>query len=503
MDFSIKTLDAKGAIASIKTGCIVVGVFENKKLSAAASTLNLKGAIASALQSGDITGKPGSTLLLRGIAGVAAERVLLVGLGKEEAVGEKDFASALQAVVRSLASLGAADALIALPYDAVATRDIAWAIRSTILAARDAAYRFDSLKSKKEPVPAGVRKIAFAIPAASASAAKDAVAQATAVANGIDLTKDLGNFPANVCTPTYLANTARKMAKEFKLDVEILDRKQLQALKMGSFLSVTNGSVEPPKFIVLKHLGAKAKDAPIVLVGKGITFDSGGISLKPGAAMDEMKYDMGGAASVLGTMRAIAEMKLKLNIIVVIPTCENMPSGSATKPGDIVTSMSGQTIEVLNTDAEGRLVLCDALTYVERFKPAAVVDVATLTGACITALGHHNSGLFTRNDEAHDALANELLTAGKTAGDTAWRMPIEDSYQEQLKSNFADMANIGGPAAGAVTAACFLERYTKKYTWAHLDIAGTAWRSGAAKGSTGRPVPLLTTFLIGRAQASK
>jgi leucyl aminopeptidase len=409
----------------------------------------------------------------------------------------------MQAVARTFGSLGAADAIVALPFDIIQARDTAWAVRSYVLAARDAAYRFDAMKSKKEPVPTGVRKIAFAVMAATADAAKQAVAQAVAVANGIDLTKDLGNFPANVCTPTYLANTAKKMAREFKLEVEILDRKQLQALKMGSFLSVTNGSVEPPKFIVLKHLGGKSKEAPVVLVGKGITFDSGGISLKPGSAMDEMKYDMGGAASVLGTMRAIAEMKLKLNVIVVIPTCENMPSGSATKPGDIVTSMSGQTIEILNTDAEGRLVLCDALTYAERFKPAAVVDVATLTGACITALGHHNSGLFTRSDDAHDALANELLAAGKQAGDTAWRMPIEDSYQEQLKSNFADMANIGGPPAGAVTAACFLERYTKKYTWAHLDIAGTAWKSGAAKGSTGRPVPLLTTFLINRAQAAR
>lgn len=503
MDFSIKSLDAKSTIAGIKTGCIAVAVFENKKLSTAASTLNLKGAIDSALQSGDISGKPGSTLILRGINGVAAERVLLVGLGKEESVSEKDFSSAVQAVGRTFATLGATDAIVALPYDAVAMRDAAWTIRSFVLGARDAAYRFDSLKSKKEPSGNGVKKIAFAVPALSVDAAKEAVTQAVAVANGIDLTKDLGNFPANICTPTYLANTARKMAKEFKLDVEILDRKQLQALKMGSFLSVTNGSVEPPKFIVLKHLGGKSKEAPIVLVGKGITFDSGGISLKPGAAMDEMKYDMGGAASVLGTMRAIAELKLKLNVIVVIPTCENMPSGSATKPGDIVTSMSGQTIEILNTDAEGRLVLCDALTYVERFKPAAVVDVATLTGACITALGHHNSGLFTRSDDAHDALANELLAAGKTAGDTAWRMPIEDSYQEQLKSNFADMANIGGPAGGAVTAACFLERYTKKYTWAHLDIAGTAWKSGAAKGSTGRPVPLLTAFLINRAQTAR
>ena len=503
MDFSIKALDSKSTIASIKTGCIAVAVFENKNLSAAAQALNQKGEISAALKSGDISGKAGSTLLLRGVNGVTAERVLLVGLGKEDAVSEKDFSSAVQAVARTFSSLGASDAIVALPFDAVASRDTAWAIRCYVQNTRDAAYRFDSLKSKKEPTPVGVKKIVFAVASTSANLAKEAITQAVAVANGIDLTKDLGNLPANVCTPTYLANTAKKMGKDFKLQVEVLDRKQLQALKMGSFLSVTNGSVEPPKFIVIKHLGGKAKNAPTVLVGKGITFDSGGISLKPGAAMDEMKYDMGGAASVLGTMRAIAELKLKLNVIVVIPTCENMPSGSATKPGDIVTSMSGQTIEVLNTDAEGRLVLCDALTYVERFKPAAVVDVATLTGACITALGHHNSGLFTRSDDAHDALANELLAAGKAAGDTAWRMPIEDSYQEQLKSNFADMANIGGPAGGAVTAACFLERYTKKYTWAHLDIAGTAWKSGAAKGSTGRPVPLLTSFLIERARVAK
>jgi leucyl aminopeptidase len=501
MDFSIKSLPAKSTIATIKTGCIAVAVFEDKKLSSDAQTLDRKGELSAALKSGDITGKAGSTLLLRGIPGITAERILLVGLGKQDAVSEKDFISAAQAMARAFALLGATDAIIALPLDAVSTRDAAWAIRCTILNARDAAYRFDGLKSKKETAITGVKKIAFAVNSTVENIAKQAITQAVAVANGIDLTKDLGNLPANVCTPTYLAITAKKMARDFKLTVEVLDRKQLQALKMGSFLSVTNGSVEPPKFIVLKHNGGKAKDAPVVLVGKGITFDSGGISLKPGAAMDEMKYDMGGAASVLGTMRAIAELKLKLNVIVVIPTCENMPSGSATKPGDIVTSMSGQTIEVLNTDAEGRLVLCDALTYVERFKPAAVIDVATLTGACITALGHHNSGLFTRSDDAHDALANELLAAGKAAGDTAWRMPIEDSYQEQLKSNFADMANIGGPAGGAVTAACFLERYTKKYTWAHLDIAGTAWKSGAAKGSTGRPVPLLTSFLIQRAQA--
>jgi leucyl aminopeptidase len=502
MDFSIKTFDAKNQTAQLKTGCIVVGVFENRKLSSAAQQLDVKGTITAAIKSGDISGKTGTSLLLRNVDGVSAERVLLIGFGKESPIGEKDFLSAIQATARALATVGGADATLALPFDEVKERDSAWALRSAVLAARETLYRSDILKSTKDSSSNGTKKLALMVNAADANTAKTVVNQAIALANGIALTKDLGNLPANVCTPTYLADTAKRLGKEFKLDVEVLDRKQLQALKMGSFLSVTNGSDEPPKFIVLKHLGGKAKEAPVVLVGKGITFDSGGISIKPGAAMDEMKYDMCGAASVLGTFRAIAEMKLKLNVIGIIPACENMPSGRATKPGDIVTSMAGQTIEVLNTDAEGRLVLCDALTYAERFKPAAVVDVATLTGACITALGHHNSGLFTRHDAAHDALAEELLNAGKEANDTAWRMPISDAYQEQLKSNFADIANIGGPPAGSITAACFLECFTRKYTWAHMDIAGTAWRSGAAKGATGRPVPLLTAFLINRAQAA-
>lgn len=485
MDFSIKPIDAKTGLAGVKTGCIAVGVFEDKKLSHTAQELDRKGEITAVVKSGDISGKPGSTLLLRAIDGVAADRVLLVGLGKQDGVTEKNYQSALQAVAKSFSSLGATDAALALPLDAVSGRDTAWAIRASVLAVRDAAYRYDETKSKKEQAPTGVRKLTMLVPANEAPAAKTAATQAVALANGVELTKTLGNLPPNVCTPTYLANTAKKLAGEFGFSAEILDRKQLEALKMGSFLSVTKGSDEPPKFIVLKHMGGKQKDAPVVLVGKGITFDTGGISLKPGANMDEMKYDMCGAASVLGTFRAIGEMGLKLNVIGVIPACENMPSGRASKPGDIVTSMSGQTIEILNTDAEGRLILCDALTYVERFKPAAVVDIATLTGACVTALGHHNTGLFTRHDDAHDALADELLAAGKSTGDTAWRMPIEDAYQEQLKSNFADMANIGGPPGGSITAACFLERYTRKYTWAHLDIAGTAWKSGAAKGATG------------------
>ena len=500
MDFSIKAFDTKNAIAQFKSGCIAVGIFENGKLSAAAKSLDGKGALSAAIKSGDITGKAGSTLLLHAVAGSAADRVLLLGLGAEDAVSDRNFVSAAQAAARVFGTLGANDALLALPLDAVRNRDSQWAIQSAVIALRDNLYRADELKSQKDNGKNGVKKVAIAVDTAQAAAAKVTLAQSVALANGMDLAKTLGNLPPNICTPTYLATTAKKLAKEFKLGVEVLDRKQLEALKMGSFLSVTNGSDEPPKFIVLKHMGGKAKAAPVVLVGKGITFDTGGISLKPGLGMDEMKYDMCGAASVLGTFRAIAEMDLKLNVIAVIPTCENMPSGRATRPGDIVTSMSGQTIEILNTDAEGRLILCDALTYVERFKPAAVVDIATLTGACVTALGHHNSGLFTRHDDAHDELANELIAAGKASNDTAWRMPIEDSYQEQLKSNFADIANIGGPPGGSITAACFLERFTRKYTWAHLDIAGTAWKSGAAKGSTGRPVPLLTSFLIKRAQ---
>jgi leucyl aminopeptidase len=497
MDFSIKAFDTKNTLASAKSGCVAVAVFENKKLSEAAKALDLNGEIAAAVKSGDISGKPGSTLLLRGVAGVTAARVLLVGLGADDAVSEKSFASAVGATLKTFASLGAQDAIIALPLENVKARDLNWAVRSIVIAANEAEFRSDAQKSKKEPAPAGVRKVALAVPLATPQL-KAVLAQAQAIANGMNLTKELGNLSPNVCTPTYLANTARKLADDYGFDIEVLERKQLEALKMGSFLSVTRGSEEAPKFIVLKHNGAKSKEAPVVLVGKGITFDTGGISLKPGANMDEMKYDMCGAGSVLGTFRAIGEMGLKLNVVGIVAACENMPSGRATKPGDIVTAMNGTTIEILNTDAEGRLVLADALTYAERFKPAAVVDIATLTGACIVALGHHTSGLFSRHDDAHDALAEELLDAGKQAGDAAWRFPIGEQYTEQLKSNFADLANIGTPGGASITAACFLENFTRNYTWAHLDIAGTAWKSGAAKGATGRPVPLLTTFLLNR-----
>ena len=498
MDFSIKVFNTKTAITEHQSSCIAVGIYEGGKLSASAKALDLKGVLTTAVKTGDITCKAGTTLLVHR-AGEAPKRVLLVGLGAEDAVSDRNFISAIQSVSLVFSHLGASDAMLALPLDCVKGRDAHWAIRTLIPILRESVFRADSLKSKKDDSPTGVRKVTLLVAEAN-SATRHTLKQAVAVANGLDLAKTLGNLPPNICTPTYLATTAKQIAREVGFGVEVLDRKQLEALKMGSFLSVTNGSDQPPKFIILKHQGGKAKDAPVVLVGKGITFDTGGISLKPGGGMDEMKYDMCGAASVLGTMQAVGEMELPLNVIGIIPACENMPSGSATRPGDIVTSMSGQTIEILNTDAEGRLILCDALTYAERFKPACVIDIATLTGACITALGHHNTGLFTRHDKAHDALADELLAAGKYSHDTAWRMPIEEAYNEQLKSNFADMANIGGPPAGSITAACFLERYTRKYTWAHLDIAGTAWKSGGAKGSTGRPIPMLTTFLIDRAE---
>ncbi len=500
MDFSIKSFDAKNTITTTKVGCIAVGVFENKKLSAAAKDLDQHGELTAALKSGDISGKAGSTLLLRQLNGIAAERVLLVGLGADEAISAKDFESALEAVAKAFGNLGAADGMIVLPNTAVKGQDLDWAIHCTVMSISNSIYRADSLKSKKDTAPTGIKKIRIAVDSAHATQAKQTLAHSEAIAHGSHLTRDLGNLLGNICTPSYLANTAKKLAAEFKLEVEVLDRKQIEALKMNSFLSVSNGSEEAPKFIVLKHMGGKPKDAPVVLVGKGITFDSGGISLKPGAGMDEMKYDMCGAGTVLGTMRAIAEIGLKLNVIGVIASCENMPSGRATKPGDIVTSMSGLTIEILNTDAEGRLILCDALTYVERFNPAAVIDIATLTGACVVSLGNHKTGLFTRHDEAHDQLADALLAAGKSMGDTAWRMPIEEVYFDQLKSNFADMGNIGTPGAGSIVAAAFLERFARKYTWAHLDIAGTAWKSGSSKGATGRPVPLLTKFLLDRAK---
>lgn len=498
MEFSIKS----GKPEKQRNDCVIVAVYESKKLSAAANVLDQVsgGQITAVLKHGDIDGKAGSTLLLHSLTGVTSPRTLLVGLGKESDVKESDFRKAVAASIKALAKTGAKNAASFLAEVKIKRQSLAWKVAQLAEVASDATYQFEQVKGKaRKEDKAERREIEkLEVHVAQASEIKTvelALKQGLALAAGVRFAKDLGNLPPNVCTPTYLADQAKAMVKSHGLKVQILDRAEMEKLGMGSFMGVAQGSVQPPKLIVMQHNQGKKGQKPVVLVGKGITFDTGGISLKPGAEMDEMKYDMCGAASVLGTFRAIAEMGLPLNVVGIIPTCENMPDGNAIRPGDVLTSMSGQTIEVLNTDAEGRLILCDALTYAERFEPAAVVDIATLTGACVIALGHHLSGLFSNQD----GLAKELLKAGEDALDRAWHMPMLDDYQSQLDSNFADMANIGGRAGGSITAACFLSRYTKKYDWAHLDIAGTAWKSGKDKGSTGRPVPLLTQFLINRA----
>jgi len=494
VEFSIKS----GSPEKQRSACVVVGVFETRKLSLAAELLDraASGHISEIIRRGDMDGKAGSTLLLHNVPGTLCDRVLLVGLGKEKEFHEKEFGAAVRTAVKTLNETGAVEASMFLTEIPVRKRGVAWRVRQTAMIALEATYRFDRFKSKKDEARRPLRKLTLGVERRNELAqAEEALAQGIAIGEGAALTKDLGNLPANVCSPTYLAEQAQALAREFKLDCEILERVDMEKLGMHSLLSVARGAHQPPKLIVLTYKGAKASVKPIVLVGKGVTFDTGGISLKPAAEMDEMKYDMCGAASVLGTMQAVARMALPINLTVIVPATENMPGGNASRPGDIVTSLSGQTIEILNTDAEGRLILCDALTYAERFAPDTVIDVATLTGACVVALGAVASGLFANKD----SLARDLLDAGNQAHDRAWHMPLWDDYQELLKSPFADMGNIGGRWAGAVTAACFLSRFTQKFTWAHLDIAGTAWKSGADKGATGRPVPLLTHYLLQRA----
>jgi len=489
MEFSIRTLSPETA----KAGCVVLGIYADRELTAPARRVDqkTKGAVRAALA--DLSGKLGSTLLLRALPGVAAERVLLVGLGARDEFAEAAYRDAVRAAGNVLRELGAKDAALFLADLKVAERSLSWNVRHAVLVLREAFYRFDELKQKKSPAPS-LERVMLPLPPAAALA--QALAEAEATADGADLARTLGNLPPNICTPTYLAEQAKKLAREFKLEVEILERRDMEKLGMGSFLAVTQASHQPPKLIILQYRGAakggKSGARPVALVGKGITFDTGGISLKPAAEMDEMKFDMSGAGSVLGAVRALAGMKAPVNVIGVVPTCENMPGGHATKPGDIVTTLSGQTVEILNTDAEGRLILCDAITYAERFKPDVLVDVATLTGACVVALGHVASGLFA-NDQK---LADEVRAAADDAWDRVWQLPLWEDYQEQLRSNFADFANIGGRPGGAITAASFLARFTRKLRWAHLDVAGTAWRSGREKGSTGRPVPLLVRYVL-------
>lgn len=480
--------------AQVAADCVVVGIYKNSQLTNAAKQLDeaSQQALTKHCAIGDFTGEKGRLSVLYNVANVLAKRVLLVGLGERDKVTTDTLTQATQQAVTRLKQADVSH-VVSFLSDAAPAETRASCVRSAVMTVAEALYTFNNYKSSKEDAP----KLAhWTVAHTDGEDCSLALQQGTAIAEGQRLTRDLANTPGNVCTPTYLADTARALLdSSSQLELNVLEEADMEALGMHSFLSVSKGSDQPGKMAFIHYRGAAESVQPLVLVGKGITFDTGGISLKPGLNMDEMKYDMSGAATVLGVLKAAVAMNLPLNIIGVVVAAENMPSGRASKPGDIVTSMSGKTIEILNTDAEGRLVLCDALTYVERFNPAAVVDIATLTGACITALGHHTSGLMSNND----ALANELLEAGKQSADEAWRLPLGEKYQEQLKSNFADMANIGGPAGGAITAACFLARFTESYPWAHLDIAGTAWKSGAAKGATARPVPLLCQWLLNRA----
>ncbi|MCH9750078.1 MAG: leucyl aminopeptidase [Proteobacteria bacterium] len=430
--------------------------------------------------------KAGETLLLSLVQNFKARQVLVVGLGEQPNTA-KNYIKALTSAGRILSSSKAKSSMI--EQVTVEGYDENWRHRISARVLKNAEYQIQQVGAEAQV--SSVENIAIQ----STQTDAQAILQGSSIASGMKLTRHLGDLPSNICTPTYLAQTAQDLAQEFGLDCEVLEQADMSTLGMGSLLSVSKGSIEPPKLISLSYHG-NGDAKPIVLVGKGVTFDSGGISLKPGAGMDEMKYDMCGAASVLGTMRAIAEIKPKLNLTIVVPAVENMPAHNASKPGDVVTSMSGKTIEILNTDAEGRLILCDALTYVDKFNPEVVIDTATLTGAVIVALGKHHCGLMA-NDQN---LADDLIVAGKASQDTAWQLPLDDEYDELLKSNFADMGNIGGREAGTITAACFLARYTKDYRWAHLDIAGTAWISGAKKGATGRPVPLLTQYILDQAK---
>ena len=495
MEFSVKS----GGPEKQRSACIVVGIFEGRKLTPSARQIDQisGGALMTILRRGDHSGSTGQSLLLHHLPNIPSERVLLIGCGKEKDLGDGSYRAIIGHAARALGDTGATEAAVFLADLDVRGRDLNWKLRHAVEITEDAYYRFDQLKSRKSEKRRALRRIVLMVPKRSDLApAENAVRQGKAISAGMTLAKDLGNLPGNICTPTYLADQARALQEEYGVKTTVLEEQDMRTLGMGALLSVARGSSQPPKLIIIEYQGGGEGQPPVALVGKGLTFDAGGISIKPAAEMDEMKYDMCGGAAVLGTLKAVAELRLPINVVGVIPSSENLPDGNANKPGDIVTSMSGQTIEVLNTDAEGRLILCDALTYTERFNPSVVVDLATLTGACIVALGRHASGLMSNSEP----LARALTGAGRYAFDRAWQLPLWDDYQKQLDSNFADMANIGGRDAGAITAACFLARYTKKFKWAHLDIAGTAWKTGKEKGATGRPVPLLTTFLIDRSE---
>ncbi|HET7062981.1 MAG TPA: leucyl aminopeptidase [Rudaea sp.] len=479
---------------SAATPCVVVGVFEERTLSVAAARIDEKsgGAIKRLIEAGDVNGKPGTSQLLFGLANVAAPRVLVIGLGEQKKFDAARFQRACAEAARVLKGLPIDSAVSYLTEVEVPTKDSAWVVRAAALASDAQAYKYSAtFKPREKSKTPEFAALAFAAPANSAVA----LGTAEAIAKGVRFTRELGNLPPNICTPAYIAEQAQKLAQEHPgVSCEILEEEDMARLGMGALLGVAQGSVNGPKLIVLQWRGGGENDKPYALVGKGVTFDTGGISIKPSAGMEEMKFDMCGAGSVLGAFLSAVELKIRINLVCIVPAAENMPGGKAQRPSDVVTSMSGQTIEVLNTDAEGRLILCDALTYVQKFKPQIIIDVATLTGACVVALGKHASGLMTKDE----ALASDLLAAGEATLDRAWRLPLWDDYQSQLDTGYADIANIGGKYAGAITAACFLSRFTEGYRWAHLDIAGTAWEDGRKGSATGRPVPLLVQYLLDR-----
>ena len=492
MQFSVKS----GSPEKQRSACVVAGVFDNRKLSASARKLDeaSEGFISSLIRRGELEGKLGQTLLLHNVKNILSDRVLLVGCGKEKDFRPKQFRKVVDAAVKKLNDTGSMEAVFYLTELGVKGCDSDQKIRHQVMATTQSLYLFNDFKNPKDSTRRPLRKMTIMVNNRKDLLHREKVLrESVAIADAVKLAKDLGNMPGNFCTPEYLAGQALGLSKTYpKISTEIWDEAQIEAQKMGAFLSVTRGSRQPARFIIMQYQGAEQTQKPIVLIGKGVTFDAGGISLKPGAAMDEMKYDMCGAASVIATIAAVAEMELPLNLVVLVPATENLPDGQATKPGDIITSLSGKTIEVLNTDAEGRLILCDAISYSETFEPEVVIDVATLTGACIIALGHHASAVFSN----HSPLSHDLEHAAKATNDKVWPMPIWEEYQEQLKSNFADIANIGGRDAGMITAACFLSQFAGKLHWAHLDIAGVAWESGKNKGASGRPVELLCQFLL-------
>lgn len=493
----METSVSSASPARRKTDALIVGVFDRRKLTDTAKAIDeaSDGHLRAVLASGDMDGKAETSLLLHGVPGVKAKRVLLVGCGKRGEFDLEALRRASETAAQALQRSGATAAASGLADIDIKGTGVRRRARAVVEATAAAAYRFDAYRSK--PQDDGKPLASLELVLASRSDAAQATAgidEAHGIAAGVRYARDLANQPANICTPTYLADQARALAKEFKrIETTVLEEEDLWELGMGGILAVSRGSRESAHLVTMEYRGAGGKTAPLVLVGKGVTFDTGGISIKPAQAMDEMKYDMGGAASVFGVMRACAEMELAANVVGIVPTVENMPDGNAYRPGDIITTMSGQTVEVLNTDAEGRLILADALSYAKKYEPDTVIDIATLTGACVIALGEHAAALLTKND----ALAKQLQNAGDTCGDRCWRLPLWDDYQQQLKSPFADMANVGGRPAGTITAACFLGRFTEDYKrWAHLDIAGVAWVSGNNKCATGRPVPLLMQYLL-------